>query len=315
MVDRLLEDCGGGADDEHAGWRGRRAGVAGAQRSDQQAMGEHGGLIRIHERGGKLGEHSGAQAATQRSGVLQEKGATSVNCIAVHRSDYTLTSGCASGVRVRRAARREGTEIGRSERATAIWPLHSAISIQDVRVTRREFGAVVWQGITPIYCSSDLEDCITFLVGFVRNGWPLGGQVNLSGFISGAFLQRLDVWGKMSGDMKLRKEAIKKALREEMAKKEAQKQEARDEAAREEAQDLTRWEHDQAKQDKEKHKKTPLIRLFYKEIWRTKREIKKMQIFFIKTRLLRKIHILIKVWLGWLHTNYKRIMLPRLYIF
>ena len=136
VVDRLLEDCGGGADDEHAGWRGRRAGVAGAQRSDQQAMGEHGGLIRIHERGG-------AQAATQRSGVLQEKEATPVNCITVHRSDYTLTSGCASGVRVRRAARKEGTEISRSERATAIWPLHSAISIQDVRVTRREFGAVV----------------------------------------------------------------------------------------------------------------------------------------------------------------------------
>ena len=248
VVDRLLEDCRGGADDEHAGWRGRRAGVAGAQRSDQQAMGEHGGLIRIHERGG-------AQAATQRSGVLQEKEATPVNCITVHRSDYTLTSGCASGVRVRRAARKEGTEISRSERATAIWPLHSAISIQDVRVTRREFGAVVWQGITPIYCSSDLEDCITFLVGFVRNGWPLGGQVNLSGFISGAFLQRLDVWGKMSGDMKLRKEAMKKALREEMAKKEAQKQEARDEAAREEAQDLTRWEHDQVKQDKEKQER------------------------------------------------------------
>ena len=120
--------------------------------------------------------------------MSQEKGAAPVQCMAVRHSDHTLTSGCASGVRGRRAARREETGIARSEGAAAIWPLHSAISIEYVRVTRRKFGAVAWQGIIPIHCSSDLEDCITFLVGFVRNAWPLGGQGDLSAFVSGAFV-------------------------------------------------------------------------------------------------------------------------------
>ena len=232
----------------------------------------------IHERGGKLDGQCGTAAFTHTSRVSQERGAAPVllERRAVRHSGHTLTSGCASGIRVRRAARGEETGIVRSGGAAAIWLLHSAISIEYVRVTRREFGVVVWQGIIPINCSFDLEDYVPFLVGFVRNAWPLGGQVNLSGFFSGAFLlgvraglpsasflvrngsppaQFFNAWGTMSGNKQLQQEAMKRALREAKAKKEAQEQEERNEAARKEAEDLAHWERDRTQRDKEKQER------------------------------------------------------------
>ena len=251
----------GGAESQQAWWRGRRAGVAGAQPNDQLALGEHEGAIgtesgtlpgrrgsavvdilleggsmkravgsgttalptrsTIHQRGGKLDGRCGAAAAAHMGGVSQEGGATGAGhtphaflrgsqevARAGGRSQgqhEVLTCECGPGTQARRAAQAAGTAEAGSSNDDFV------ISLVDLIHYGAQFISLVdlihYGAQLPfnhrVQCGDELLVSLSAAENFVGFRW-------------------LVLVHNMSGDMKLRKEVMKRALREEKARKEAQ---------------------------------------------------------------------------------------------